>query len=103
MDTLVATMTASSRKSFQSRIHQKSLIKQVGSAIQLAQNGKLEAARQILSGSVIKHVDGCSISGKQPHRDDWVTDCDLQKKIYWDTHELIVLLGISPQHAQFPK
>jgi hypothetical protein len=103
MDALRATLTSSASKSFQNRTSQRALIIEVNSASQLAQNGKLEAARKILINRVIKYADGCSTSGKQPDKDDWVTDCDLQKKIYWATHDLIVLLGISPRHAQFPK
>jgi hypothetical protein len=103
MDALLATLKTSGSKSFQNRISQKTLIAEVGSANQLTQKGRHAAARKILSSRIIKHADGCSASGKQPDKDDWVTDCNLQRKIYWDTHELIVLLGISPQHALFPQ
>ena len=38
-------------------------------------------------------VDGCLESGT-PDRNDWVTDCEAQNRIYWAIHEITVLLKI---------
>jgi len=94
MDALLATLKSSSSKSFKNPIYQKILHIEVSLAKQLAKYGKHKAALKLLSNSVIEHADGCSTAEGQPDKDDWVTDCNLQKKVYWDLHELIVLFGI---------
>jgi hypothetical protein len=94
MDALLATLKSSSWKSFKNPICQKILLIEVSLAKQLAKYGKHKAALKLLSNSVIEHADGCSTAEGQPDKDDWVTDCNLQKKVYWDLHELIVLFGI---------
>jgi len=67
---------------------------EVSLAKHLVKYGLHKTALKILSRSVLKRVEGCSAAERQPDKNDWVTDCDLQKKIYWDLHELIVLLEI---------
>ena len=67
---------------------------EVGLAGQLVKYGLHRTALWILSGGVRGHVDGCSAAEGQPDGDDWVDDCDLQRKIYWDLQELMVLIGI---------
>jgi hypothetical protein len=94
MDALLATLKSSSSKSFKNPIYRKILLIEVGLAKQLAKYGKHKAALKLLSNSVLEHADGCSTAEGQPDKDDWVTDCNLQKKVYWDLHELIVLFGI---------
>jgi len=94
MDALLTTLKSSSWKSFKNPIYQKILVIEVSLAKQLAKYGKHKAALKLLSNSVLEHADGCSTAGNHPDKDDWVTDCNLQKKVYWDLHELIVLFGI---------
>jgi hypothetical protein len=94
MDALLATLKSSSSKSFKNPIYQKILVIEVSLAKQLAKYGKHKAALKLLSNNVLEHADGCSTAEGHPDKDDWVTDCSLQKKVYWDLHELIVLLGI---------
>ena len=94
MDALLATLKSSSSKSFKNPIYQKILLIEVSLAKQLAKYGKHKAALKLLSNSVLEHADGCSTAEGQPDKNDWVTDCNLQKKVYWDLHELIVLFGI---------
>ena len=94
MDALLATLKSSSWKSFKHPIYQKILMLEVGLAKQLAKYGKHKAALKLLSNSVLEHADGCSTAEGQPDRDDWVTDCNLQKKVYWDLHDLIFLFRI---------
>ena len=94
MDALLTTLKSSSSKSFKNPIYQKILMIEVSLAKQLAKYGKHKAALKLLSNSVLEHADGCSTAEGQPDKNDWVTDCNLQKKVYWDLHELIVLFGI---------
>jgi hypothetical protein len=94
MDALLATLKSSSWKSFKNPIYQKILLIEVSLAKQLAKYGKHKAALKLLSNNVLEHADGCSTAEGHPDKDDWVTDCSLQKKVYWDLHELIVLFGI---------
>ena len=94
MDDLLARLEEPTGDSFNDLIYQKILMIEVSLAKHLVKYGLHTTALKILSRSVLERVDGCSAAERQPDKNDWVTDCDLQKKIYWDLHELIVLLEI---------
>ena len=94
MDDLLDRLDVPMSRSFNYLIYQKLIMIEVSIAKHLVKYGLHKTAIKILSGSALKHVDGCSSSERQPETGDWVADCDFQKKIYWDLHELIVLLGI---------
>lgn len=94
MDALLATLKSSDAGSFKNPIHRKILQLEIGIAKKLACFGRTKAAANLLEKSFLKHADGCNTAMGRPDKNDWVVDCNLQKKIYWDLHELIVLLGI---------
>ncbi len=94
MENLQDSLPAPVWASLRGWAYQKILAIEVGLAGQLVKYGLHRTALWILSGGVRGHVDGCSAAEGQPDGDDWVDDCDLQRKIYWDLQELMVLIGI---------
>jgi len=50
-------------------------------------------AYQKLQNDILAKMDGCALSGS-PDNNDWVKACDTQTKLYWATHEIMVLLKI---------
>ena len=48
---------------------------------------------KIIEKAILPRFDGCTESGT-PDSKDWLVDCEVQKQIYWDFHELQVLLNI---------
>lgn len=56
-------------------------------------SGAYSRALHNLQKGILTRTDGC-ISGSKADRNDWVTDCDVQKQFYWAVHEIIVLLNI---------
>jgi hypothetical protein len=55
--------------------------------------GAYSAALRNLQTGILTRTDGC-ISGSKADRNDWVTDCEVQKQLYWAINEVIVLLNI---------
>lgn len=94
LDALIETLDSCGAKTYKSLLYKKLLVFEAYAAHKLATWGNYKAARSILQKGILEHVDGCSTNGGGIDTDDWVTDCELQKKIYWDLHELIVLFGI---------
>lgn len=94
LDALIETLDSSGAKAFKNVLYKKLLVFEAYAAHKLAKCGKYKAALSILQKGILKHVDGCSANGGVVDKDDWVTNCELQKKIYWDLHELIVMFGI---------
>ncbi len=55
--------------------------------------GAYAGALHNLEKSLLSKTDGCAKQGS-PDRNDWITDCALQRATYWSLHEIIVLLKI---------
>lgn len=51
-------------------------------------------ALRTLQKEVLPETDACYVRPAR-HSDDLITDCDLQKKIYWSRNEISVLLNIA--------
>jgi hypothetical protein len=94
LDALIALMESSDRKAYKNVLYKKLLVFEAQIARQFAKCGKYKAALSILEKGVLTHADGCSAGSGGVDRNDWVKDCELQKKIYWSLNELIVLFGI---------
>lgn len=45
-------------------------------------DGDYTSALDKLQNDVIKKTDGCASSAKQPDKDDWITNCVAQGKVY---------------------
>lgn len=56
--------------------------------------GRHQAALTRMERGLLSKTDGCMETGA-PDRNDWITDCDLQRRIYWAIHEITVLLKIT--------
>lgn len=50
-------------------------------------------ALKILNENVLPRIDGCVVNGAVDSN-DWVTNCDIQKQLYWAVHEIAILLDI---------
>ena len=94
LEVLWATLKSSDPKSYKNPIYRKIFQLEVALVKQLVKYGKYSAALKVLEKGVMVHVDGCSAETGRSDGSDWLRDCTLQKKIYWDLHELVVLLGI---------
>lgn len=94
LDALIDLLDSSDSKAYKKVFYNKLLVFEAHIVRHLAKCGQYKAALSIIEKCILKHADGCSAGGGGVDRDDWVTDCELQKKIYWDLHELIVLFGI---------
>jgi hypothetical protein len=94
LDALIEALDSCGAKTYKNLLYKKLLVFEAYAAHKLATWGNYKAARSILQNGILEHVDGCSTNGGGIDKDDWVTDCELQKKIYWDLHELLVLFGI---------
>jgi hypothetical protein len=55
--------------------------------------GAYSTALHNLQTGILPRMDGC-ISRSKADRNDWVTDCDVQKQFYWAVQEIMVLLNI---------
>ncbi len=55
--------------------------------------GHYSGALEKLQNHVLQRTDGCVVTGAIDGN-DWVTDCDIQKQLYWAINEIVVLLNI---------
>jgi hypothetical protein len=94
LDALIALMESSDRKAYKNVLYKKLLVFEAQIVRQFAKCGKYKAALSIIEKGILTHADGCNAGSGGVDRNDWVKDCELQKKIYWSLNELIVLFGI---------
>jgi hypothetical protein len=59
----------------------------------MIRKGAYKGALNQLEKILLTRTDGCVEKGA-PDRNDWITDCELQKATYWSLHEIMVLLKI---------
>jgi hypothetical protein len=59
----------------------------------MIRKGAYKGALNKLEKILLARTDGCVEEGA-PDKNDWITDCELQKATYWSLHEIIVLLKI---------
>ena len=52
-----------------------------------------KGALRKLEKGLLSKTDGCQNQGS-PDKNDWITDCELQRSTYWSLNEIIVLLSI---------
>ena len=53
--------------------------------------GMFRIAEKRLESALLKKVDGCTDAGS-PDGNDWLVNCNRQKRVYWALHEILVLL-----------
>jgi hypothetical protein len=59
----------------------------------MIERDKFRFAQKRLESALMRRVDGCTDTGS-PDGNDWLIDCDSQKQVYWNLHEILVLLKI---------
>jgi len=95
LTTLASTIKGLPLTAFKSpnrALKKSTLISEVQSALQKAQNGSAKKASGILSTKVLVRTDGY-ITGSGPDSTDWIVDSTAQKAVYYPTNEIITLLG----------
>lgn len=83
------------RKDFDRRMHQSIMLWKTLMIKKLVAWGKYKPAYRLLEKDLMKRVDGCVRCG-QADRNDWITDCQAQKQVYWSLNEITVLMDMIP-------
>lgn len=69
------------------------LKKRLANIIQLVRRDRFNRAEAKLAGAVLPKIDGC-LDALAPDLDDWVTNCEEQRKLYWAAQGIVTLLQI---------
>jgi hypothetical protein len=98
LDDLIRVIEGATTNEFRSAFIPKVLKQKVELIKNLITNGALfsnaySLALDRLQTDLLTKTDGCILTGIKDEN-DWVTDCDLQKPLYWGINEIIVLLNI---------
>ncbi|GAB6909168.1 exported hypothetical protein [Desulfosarcina cetonica] len=59
----------------------------------IIRNQEYNDALNKIENDLLSKIDGCK-DFEVSDKNDWITDCELQSKIYWGVHEIMVLLQI---------
>ncbi len=93
LEDLVHSLSREPGSSFKHRIFKWALALKIKILQHMIDRGIYRGALISLERSLQARTDGCRRSGA-PDRDDWITDCELQSRVYWTIHEIKVLLKI---------
>lgn len=85
---LVRAMDKDDFKKYQ---HKRNTLQKIRQAQKMLRKGKNNAFNNKLAHLSLR-LDGCS-TGDSPDNNDWITDCESQKAVYWAIHEMTVLMG----------
>lgn len=91
LDALTTAVKALDRSSFKGRLHQRAMLLKICLVDRLIAWKIYRSAARLLEKTVMKRVDGCVAEGA-PDGNDWVTDCQVQKQLYWAVNEILVLM-----------
>lgn len=94
MKTFIRSLCSLERDVFKSPIFKKVFTADARILQKQINKGHVKAALTHLERHLIPKTDGCTV-GKTPDRNDWITDCEAQKQVYWSLHEIDVLLKIA--------
>ena len=90
---LIASIKETPDKAFRNRLLDEVLMIELMFIKAEVEHGAYKAALWSLQNYIQTKTDGC-ISGSRADRNDWVTDCNIQRQFYWALNEIIVLLKI---------
>ncbi|MEJ2154108.1 MAG: hypothetical protein P8X96_02135 [Desulfobacteraceae bacterium] len=90
---LYASIRSENSANFNHRICKWLMALKIKRLQKMIRKGAYTGALCNLEKSLLSKTDGCLNQGS-PDRNDWITDCALQKATYWSLHEIIVLLKI---------
>jgi len=90
---LTAAIRNADKDAFSHRGYRMVLIARIDEARRLIAHRHVKAALRILQHDILPKTDSCGQTGSG-HCRDWLSDCDLQQKIYWTLQDIITLLGI---------
>ena len=98
LDEVVTAIVEADTDKFKNSAFQRILSQKVEVIKNLITNGTLfgsaySLALDRLQTDLLKKTDGCILTGTNDSN-DWVTDCDLQKQLYWAINEIIIMINI---------
>ncbi len=91
---LVSTIKETPDNAFRNRLLDDLLMIEIMFIKWEVHSGAYSRALHDLQTGILTKTDGC-ITGSKADRNDWVTDCEVQKQLYWAINEIIVLLNIT--------
>lgn len=94
MKGFIGTLCALDRDDFKSPLFKALYIADARLVQKMINKGLVRPALNNLEHLLMRKADGCT-DGDDPDRNDWITDCDAQKQVYWSAHEIDVLLKIA--------
>ena len=93
LDELVSAIGEAGKGKFKNPSSQRVLIQKVEVVMKQVTNGAYSGTLEKLQNDILQKTDGCIVTGTID-KNDWVTDCDIQKQLYWAINEIVVLLNI---------
>jgi hypothetical protein len=90
---LIASIRETPDKAFRNCLLDEVLMIELMFIKEEVEHGAYKAALWGLQNYIQTKTDGC-ISGSRADRNDWVTDCNIQRQFYWALNDIIVLLKI---------
>jgi hypothetical protein len=90
---LIASIKETPDKAFRNCLLDEILMIELMFIKEEVEHGAYKAALWGLQNYIQTKTDGC-ISGSRADRNDWVTDCNIQRQFYWALNDIIVLLKI---------
>jgi len=79
------------RENFRGRLFKQVMLVKLCLVQRLIAWQKYRPATALLEKQLMKCTDGC-VTGQTADRNDWLEDCQAQKRIYWAIHEILVLM-----------
>lgn len=78
---------------FKSARHQRAMLLKAGQVARLFNRNLACPAVKMMEKQLLRRMDGCLNDGTPDHN-DWITDCQIQKQVYWKCNEIKVLSGM---------
>lgn len=94
MKGFIGTLCALDKDAFKSPLFKGLFIADARIVQKMINKGLVKPALNNLQHLLMKKTDGCK-DGEDADRNDWITDCEAQKQVYWSINEIDVLLKIA--------
>ena len=95
LDDLLVVLHKTDPHSYRHWIFKYLLTLKIRLIVRMVDKGFYNQAVAVIQNHLLTKTDGF-LTGGEPDKNDWISDTELQKKIYWPLHDMTVLLNIIP-------
>jgi cytochrome c553 len=93
LSNMISVVQDANADAFNHRGSRRAVIEEIRAAHHIIAKGYYKAGLRKLEKEILPRIESCNETGRH-HGKNWITDCDLQQRLFWSLQEIITLLNI---------